>query len=117
MSKLTSKRKPFKPNGVVTGLQPTVYRTALYNFCMESTVTTTQGAPVAEGVPEEDNAITKNDRDRITPITGNRLHVHSSRRFVPGKIWMPTNQIRAIPADARVDREVRVRALQTSRGI
>jgi len=44
---------------------------------MESTVTTTQGAPVAEGVPEENNnAITKNDRDRITPITGNRLLVH-----------------------------------------
>ena len=45
---------------------------------MESTVITTEGAPVAmvEGVPEEANAITKNDRDRITPITGNRLRVH-----------------------------------------
>jgi len=50
-----------------------VYRTALYNSCMESTVTITEGAPVAKGVPEEDNAITKNDRGRITPITGKRL--------------------------------------------
>ena len=46
---------------------------------MESTVTITEEAPVAEGVLEEANAITKNDRDRITPITGNRLRVHRSQ--------------------------------------
>ena len=34
---------------------------------------------MAEGVPEEANAITKNDRDRITLITGNSLREHSSR--------------------------------------
>ena len=42
---------------------------------MESTVTITEEAPVAEGVLEEAKAITKNDRDRITPITGYRLRV------------------------------------------
>jgi len=36
---------------------------------------------------------------------------------IPGKIWMPTNQIRAISAQAHVPRELRARALQTSRGI
>ena len=41
---------------------------------MESTVI------ITEGVPEKDNAITKNDRDRITPITGNRLRVTVSRQ-------------------------------------
>ena len=36
---------------------------------------------------------------------------------IPGKIWMPTNQIRAISAGAHVPRELRARALQASRGI
>ena len=36
---------------------------------------------------------------------------------IPGKIWMPTNQIRARPAGARVSRELRARAPQASRGI
>jgi len=36
---------------------------------------------------------------------------------IPGKIWMPTNQIRAISARAHVSRELRARALQASRGI
>ena len=31
---------------------------------------------MAEGVLEETNAITKNDRGRITPITGNSLRVY-----------------------------------------
>jgi len=76
------------------------------------------GAPVAEGLPEEANAIgdsRKNDRDRNTLLTGNSLH--NSRRSIPGKIWMPTNQIRAISARAHVYRELRARALQASRGI
>ena len=34
-----------------------------------------------------------------------------SRQLSPGKILMPTNQIRAIPARARVPRELRARAL------
>jgi len=66
---------------------------------------------VAEGVLEETNAITKNDRDRITPIIGNSLRVHGSRLQVPGKIWMPTNQIRIISARAHVYRELCARAL------
>jgi len=45
---------------------------------MEST--TTEGAPVAEGLREDTNGIgdsRKNDRDRNTCITGNSLHVQS----------------------------------------
>ena len=45
--------------------------------------TTTEGAPVAEDLPEEANAVgdsgKKNDRDRNTLSTGNSLHVHSFR--------------------------------------
>jgi len=37
--------------------------------------------------------------------------------LIPGKIWMPTNQIRAISAGAHVSRELRARALQASGGI
>ena len=47
---------------------------------MEST--TTEGALVAEGLPEETSGIgvsRKNDRDRNTLTTGNSLRVHSSR--------------------------------------
>ena len=36
---------------------------------------------------------------------------------IPGKIWMPTNQIRAISVGAHVSRELRARAPQASRGI
>ena len=42
--------------------------------------TTTEGAPVAEGLPEKANAIgdtRENDRDRNTLTTGNSLRVHS----------------------------------------
>ena len=34
---------------------------------------------------------------------------------IPGKIWMPTNEIRAVSAGAHVFRELRARALQASR--
>jgi len=35
-----------------------------------------------------------------------------SSRSIPGKIWMTTNQMRAVSACARVPRELRARALQ-----
>jgi len=64
-------------------------------ICIGST--TPEGVPVAAGLPEEANAIgdsrKKNDRDRSTLTTGYSLRVHSSKRSIPGKIWMPTNQI------------------------
>jgi len=59
----------------------------------------------------------ENDRDRGTLLTDNILRVHSSKGLIPGKIWMPSNQIRATPARAHVSRELRARALQASRGI
>jgi len=37
---------------------------------------TTEEAPVAEGLPEEANAIGKNDRDRNMLISGNSSRVH-----------------------------------------
>ena len=36
---------------------------------------------------------------------------------IPGKTWMPANQIRAVSSAARVSRELRARAPQASRGI
>ena len=54
--------------------------TSLRVYSMEST--TTEGAPVAEGLPEGSQRhwrLKKNDRDRNTLITGNRSRVHSSR--------------------------------------
>ena len=36
---------------------------------------------------------------------------------IPGKIWTPTNQIRATSPGAHASRELRARALQASRGI
>ena len=48
--------------------------------------------------PLETQEIKKNDRDKSTLTTGYSLRVHSSRWWIPGKIWMPTNQIRAIVA-------------------
>jgi len=106
--------KPSKPipSGVV------VWAPANASTDMEST--TTEGAPVAEGLLEEANAIGnsgKNDRDRNTLHTGNSWRVHSSRRSIPGKIWVSTNQIRAISLRAHVYRELLARALQASRGI
>ena len=76
--------------------------------------TTTKGAQVAEGLPEETNGIgdsKKNDRDRITLSTGNSLRVHRYRWSITGKIWISTNQITAISAGAHVPREVSARAL------
>ena len=72
------------------------------------------------GLPEQANGVedpTKNDRDRGTLITGNSVSVHGSRGSIPGKICMPTNQIRARSARAHVFRELRARAAPASRGI
>jgi len=40
-----------------------------------------------------------------------------SRQSIPGKIWVPTNQTRAISASAHASRELLARAVQASRGI
>jgi len=87
---------------------------------MEST--TTEGAPVAEELVEENYGIgdsrKKNGRDRNTVTTGNSLRVTVPRRMtVPGKISMRTNQIRATAARAHVSRELSAHAPQASPGI
>jgi len=64
---------------------------------------------VADGLPEEANAIGKNNRDRNTLIFGNSLRVHGR---LPAKIGMPTNQIRALSTRAHLSRELCARALQ-----
>ena len=86
---------------------------------MEST--TTEGAPVAEGLPEETNGIGNSRKKTTETETRSQLTAVYACRVpgwsIPGKIWMPTNQIREISAGARVSRELRARALQASRGI
>ena len=58
-----------------------------------------------------------NDRDGCTLNTGKSSRVQSCRRSIPGKTWMPTNQIRAISARPHASRELLARALQVSRSI
>ena len=64
---------------------------------MESTVIITEGTPVAEGVPEEANAITKTTETESRPSLATVHACSVPGWLIPGKIWMPTNQIRAIP--------------------
>ena len=59
----------------------------------------------------------KNDRDRSTLISDYCVRVHSFRWLIPGKMWIPTNQIRDISARAHLYRELCARAVQASQGI
>ena len=74
---------------------------------------TIEGAPVLEGIPEEANGI---GDPRKTTETDSRSPLATayartiSRRSIPGKIWMPTYQITAIPGGAHAFRELRARA-------
>jgi len=82
---------------------------------MEST--TTEGAPVPEGLQE---AIGDSKKLTETEARSPLARVHActlSWWSIPGKIWRPANQITAISARARVPREIRARALQASWGI
>jgi len=82
--------------------------------------TTTEGAPVAEGLQEETNGIGDSRKTTETETRASPATVHACTIpgwSIPGKIWMLTNQIRAISAGAHVSREFRTRALQASRGI
>jgi len=70
--------------------------------------TTTKGAPVVEGLPEEANdtmETQENDRDRDTLTTVNILRMHRSGRSIPVKIRTSTNQIRVMSVSAHVPRE------------
>jgi len=102
------------------GVWAPTYVSTEQHYMPEST--TTEGAPVAEGLYRRrptplETQEKKNDRDRSTLTTGYSKRVHISRRSIPGKIWMPTNQIKTIAARAHVYRQLRARALQASRGI
>jgi len=66
---------------------------------------------VAEGLTEEATPL-KNDRDRNTLTLPKFYACIFSGRSIPGKIWMPTNQIRVLLARAHSSRELRTRALQ-----
>jgi len=112
-------RQAFKtsifPSGVVPGHQPTCLPNSI---CMEST--TTEGAPVAEGPPEETNAIGDSRKTTETEARWSLATVYACTIpgwSIPGKIWMPTNQITAVSIGAHVSRELRARAPQASRGI
>ena len=85
---------------------------------MEST--TTEGAPVAEGLRKPTPLETREKKMTETEARSSLATVDACT--VPGgqfpaKIWIPTNQIRAAFLCAHVSREVRARALQASRGI
>jgi len=86
---------------------------------MEST--TAEGAPEAEGLPEEANGIGDSRKKTTeTETRSQRATVYActvSGRLIPGKIWMSTNQIRVISARTHASRELRARAPQASRGI
>jgi len=82
---------------------------------MEST--TTEGAPVAEGLRKPTPLETQ---EKMTETGARSSLATVDACTVPGgqfpvKIWMPTNQIRAAFLRAYVSREVRARALQASR--
>jgi len=77
---------------------------------MELTFTTTEGVPVAGEAPEETKAIRDSIKKKATktesrsPLsTVNACTV--SGQSIPGKIWMPTNQITGTRAHAHVYRE------------
>ena len=73
---------------------------------------------MAEGLPEEANAIgdsRKTTETEARPSSESVYACTASGRMIPGKIWMPTNQIRATSARARVSCELCARALQASR--
>ena len=75
--------------------------------------TTTEGAPVLTGGGQrhwrlERKTTETETRSPLATVYACRV----SRRSIPGKIWMPTNQIRAISASANVSREIRARALR-----
>ena len=83
-------------------------------------LTTTEGAPVAEGLPEETNGTGDSRKTTETEARSWLATVDACTVpgwSIPGKIWMPTNQIRAISAGAHVPRELCARALQASRSI
>ena len=92
---------------MVTGRQST----SLPYIILESN--TIEGAPVLEGIPEEANGIGDPRKTTETEARSPLATVHACTipggRF-PAKMWMSTNQIRAIPERAHVSRELRARA-------
>ena len=82
------------------------------SICTEST--TTEGAPVAEGISEESNGIEDSRKTTETEARSSLATVYACTVpgwSIPGKIWMPTNQIRDLSAGAHAPRELRARAL------
>jgi len=105
LEKLAVIREALFPRGFVSG-QSTHASTD-----KKSVTTLTEGAPVAEALPEEADAIGDSRKKRQT------LKHTWYQEWEKWGIWMPTNQIRAMSGRAYASRESCVRALQTSRGI
>jgi len=85
---------------------------------LHSIVATTEGAPAVEGIPEEANGIGDPRKTTETETRSPSATAYACTfggPSIPGKIWIPTNQIRATLQWARVPRELRARALQASR--
>ena len=99
------------PKRRVSGHQPT---------CLPNGESTTkEGTPVAEGLyRRRPTALKTQEKTTETETRSSLATVYACTVpgwLVPGKIWMSTNQIRAISASAHVSRELRARALQALR--
>ena len=71
---------------------------------------TTEGAPVAGGLTEKTQGKKKTTETEARSPLATVYTCTVSSRSIPGKIWMPTNQITAISVRAHVFRELRARA-------
>ena len=84
---------------------------------------TKEGAPVWQKAyrrPRRSTALETQEKTTETEAHSSLAKVYActdSGWSIPGKIWMPTNQIRAVSARARLRRELRARALTAFRGI
>ena len=67
---------------------------------------------MAEGLPEEATAIGDSRKTTETEARSSSETVYTctvSGGSIPGKIWMPTNEIRATSARSHASRELRAR--------
>ena len=76
LSKLNSRRKAFIlfPSGVLTGVQPTCLPNSIIIWSQQ--LSQQRERQCQKEYRRRPTPLQKNDRDRITPITGTRLRVH-----------------------------------------
>jgi len=85
------------------------------SICIDVESTTREGALVAGAYRRRPTALETQEKTTETEARSSPATVYACRVpgwSIPGKIWMPTNQIRALHTSAHVSRELRARALQ-----